>query len=89
MIKTGVTLTVYASKAELGNAKDGLSTLIASKTKTKEAEYQLNVSLDACDILDDEVSVNLSVIRANLEDMGQEIGSAMAAEIQKVFNQLE
>ncbi|WP_458462412.1 hypothetical protein [Paenibacillus sp.] len=89
MIKTGLNLTVYVSKEELDNAKNGGSTMVASKAKTKDAEYQLSVPLDACDILANEVRVNLTVVRTDLDAAGQAIGSAMAAEMQKVLSQLE
>ncbi|PAF31872.1 hypothetical protein [Paenibacillus sp. 7516] len=89
MIKTGLSLTVYVSKEELVNAKSGGSTMVASKSKTKEAEYQLSVTLDACDILENEVRVNLTMVRASFEAAGEVMGAAIGAEIQKVFAQLE
>lgn len=88
-MNTGLNITVFVSRKELTNAKQGGTTMIASKTKTKDAEYQVNVSLDACDILDDEVRVNLSVVRKNIEDLGKVMGEAMGAELQKVFAALE
>ncbi|MGG4346457.1 hypothetical protein ABEW68_33060 [Paenibacillus lautus] len=89
MNTTGVNISLYVSRKELMNAKQGGSTMVASKCKTKEADYQVNVSLDACDILEDEVRVNLSVIRSSVEQAGKVMGEAMGAELQKVFAGLE
>jgi len=77
---------VYTTKEELLNAKNGGTTLVASKTKTKDAEYQISVPLDACDILDDSVRVNLALIQQSIEDVGKVIGEAMSAELAKVFS---
>ncbi|WP_409346750.1 hypothetical protein [Paenibacillus sp. MBLB4367] len=87
-MKTGLNITLFVSKEELVNAKAGGSTLIGSKVKTKEAEYQITAALDACDILDTEVRVNLSLVRNNAEEAGRLIGEAMASELDKVFSKL-
>ncbi|MCY9539162.1 hypothetical protein M5X17_26415 [Paenibacillus alvei] len=82
---TGLNMTLFVSRKELTNAKQGGSTMIASNIKTKDAVYQVNVPVDACDILDDEVRVNLSMVRKNIEEAGRVMGEAMAAELHKVF----
>lgn len=88
MKTTGLNIILFVSRKELINAQQGGSTMIASKIKTKDAEYQVNVSLDACDILDDEVRVNLSLVRKNIEEAGRAMGEAMGAELQKAFASL-
>lgn len=89
MDTTGINISLYVSRKELINAKQGGTTMIASKTKTKDAEYQVNVTLDACDILEDEVRVNISMISKSMEEAGKAMGEAMGAELQKVFAGLE
>lgn len=89
MKTTGINISLYVSRKELINAKQGGTTMIASKTKTKDAEYQVNVTLDACDILEDEVRVNISMISKSMEEAGKAMGEAMGAELQKVFAGLE
>ncbi|MDX2330466.1 hypothetical protein GOL43_34220, partial [Sinorhizobium medicae] len=74
MNTTGLNISLYVSRKELLNAKQGGSTMIASKTKTKDADYQVNVTLDACDILEDEVRVHLSVISKSIEEAGKAMG---------------
>lgn len=88
-MKTGLVLTLYVSKDELMNAKAGGSTMVASKVKTKDADYQMSVSLDACDILENEVRVNLTLVRNNVEETAQAFGTALGTEFQKVLSQLE
>lgn len=85
--KTGLTLTLWTSKDELYNAKNGGSTLIASKSKTKDADIEISVSLDACDILDNEVRVNLTLVRQNINDIGQSLGESMGKELERIFKQ--
>lgn len=89
MSTTGINISLYVSRKELINAKQGGTAMIASKTKTKDAEYQVNVTLDACDIFEDEVRVNLSMISKSMEEAGKAMGEAMGAELQKVFAGLE
>lgn len=87
-MKTGLNITVFTTKEELLNAKAGSTTMIASKAKTKEADFQLIVSLDACDILDGEIRINLSLIRNGLEDVGRIMGEAMGSELQRIIQSL-
>jgi hypothetical protein len=89
MSKTGLNITLYTSKDELVNAKSGGSTLVASKTKTKDADFQIIVSIDACDLLETEVRVNLTLLKASVEEAAQEFGAAMGNEINRVLSQLE
>ncbi|GIO33112.1 hypothetical protein J2TS6_42530 [Paenibacillus albilobatus] len=89
MNATGINILLYVTRKELLNAKQGGSTMIASKGKTKEAEFQINVSLDACDILEDEVRVNLSMARKGIEEAGKVMGEAMGAELQRAFAALD
>jgi hypothetical protein len=84
---TGITINVWASKTELMNAKSGGSTLVASKAKTKEADIQILVPLQACDILDDEVRVNVTLIKQSIDNLGKTVGEAMGKELEKVFKQ--
>lgn len=88
MIKTGLNILLYVTKEELINAKNGSTTLIASKVKTKEAEHQISVSLDACDILDNEVRVNLSLVQQSVEELGKTMGEALGKELERVFANL-
>ncbi|MCL6442553.1 MAG: hypothetical protein K6T83_03680 [Alicyclobacillus sp.] len=86
---TGVSLTLWASREELQNAKNGASTLVASKAKTKDADIQIIAALDACDILENEVRVNLTLLHQNIDNLGQIIGEAMGRELEKVIKSLE
>lgn len=86
MFKTGLNILAYTSQKELMNAQNGASTLIAFKTKIGESDYQIYVPLDACDILGNEIRVNLSLIRQNVEDVGRVMGDAIGKELEKVFN---
>lgn len=90
-MKAGISIALYVSREELINAKDGGSTLVASKAKTKEADYQIIVDLGGCDILENEVRVNLASLKAKAEasanELGLIMGQSMAAELEKVMSE--
>lgn len=86
---TGISMFTWTSVKELQNAKNGGSTLLASKSKSKDMDIQISVPIDACDILDSEIRVNTTLIQTSFEDLGKKMGEAVGAELQKVFKALE
>ena len=88
---SGLTLHLYTTKQELDSAKNGVSTIIAwIKGKQPEAAiYHISVSVDICDVLDNEVRVNVSKAAIEMEKLSMSMGAAMGAEIEKVFKQFE
>lgn len=88
ILNTGVFLHLYTTKEELLNAKNGVSTILAwVKGKQPEnAIYHIHISLDVCDVLDNEVRVNVSKVLNQLENIGITMGDAIGREIEKMVN---
>lgn len=88
MKASGINLHLWVSKAELMNAKQGGTTLRASKSKTKDADIEITIMLEACDVLDDEIRVNLALVQNNLEELGKMFGETIGNEFQKLLKDL-
>jgi len=90
MTSTGLSLHLYATKEELDNAKNGVSTIVAWTKEQKQtgAIYHVSASMDICDILEKEVRVNISKSGAQFEEFGKVLGEAMGKELEKAFKNL-
>lgn len=86
---SGVSLQLYTTKQELDNIKNGVSTIVAwaPGKEPDEAIYGISVSIEICDVLDGEVRVNVSRAGDEIKKMGEIVGAAIAAELDKVFKQ--
>jgi hypothetical protein len=85
---TGLSSTVFTTREEILNAKQGGSTLVAfDKPDNKTGRtYQLSVTVDACDFLEGgEVRVNLDKVSMTMTKMGEVVGASMGAELERVF----
>ncbi|WP_407311007.1 hypothetical protein [Desulfosporosinus sp. SB140] len=87
---TGLSLHLYTTKQELDNAKNGVSTIVAWAVgkQPKDALYHISASVDICDVLEEEVRVNVFNTDGELEKMSLKMGEGFAAELEKVFKQL-
>jgi len=89
---SGLSLHLYTTKTELDNAKNGVSTIVAwpKGKQLKEAVFHVSASVEICDVLESgEVRVNVSENDGELEKIAAMMGSAMGAELDKVFKQFE
>lgn len=86
---SGLSLHLYTTKQELDNAKNGVSTIVAwpKGKQPKDAIYHVSASVDICDVLDNEVRVNVFKTADELEKMSSAMGATFAAELEKVFKQ--
>ncbi|WP_010500645.1 hypothetical protein [Paenibacillus elgii] len=88
---TGIILKLFTTWTELQTVKDGTSTMMIAYTadkKPKEAVYEIMVALDGCEVADKEVRVNVSMIKRDANELGEMVGKAIGAELEKVFKQL-
>ncbi len=86
---SGVSLHLYTTKQELDNIKNGVSTIVAwvDGMQPEDAVYQISAGIDICDVLTGEVRVNVSRAGDEIKKMGEIVGAAIAAELDKVFKQ--
>lgn len=82
---TGLGIHLYTTKQELDNAKKGVSTILAwpKGEQPENAIFHISVSVDICDVLDDEVRVN--IFKAT--DESNKVVAAFGAELERVFKQ--
>ena len=89
MSYTGLSLHLYTTQNEINNIKNNVSTIIAwtKENKPENAKYHISVSADVCDVLENEIRVNISKIQDYFNNLGAMMGEAMGKELEKVFKQ--
>ncbi len=88
---TGISLKLFTTWTELQAVKDGTSTMMIAYTadkKPKEAVHEIIVALDGCEVTDKEVRVNVSVIKRDVNELGEMMGKAIGAKLEEVLSKL-
>jgi hypothetical protein len=85
----GISIHIYTTKEEIINGKNGVSTIIgwSEIDKPENAKYCLMVPTESCDILENEIRVNVSKALESIREAGTVVGKAVGEEIEKVFKQ--
>lgn len=83
----GVSLHVYTTKEEITNGKNGVNTIIGwtEFDRPENAKYHIQVSIEACDILENEIRVNVVKAADSIAKAGTIVGEAVGKELDKVF----
>jgi len=95
---SGIALHLYTTEKEIYNAKKGITTIVGylKEFKPVDALYHISVPANVCDIVDEEVRINLNKIQSDKEKefikagnmIGKAMSDAMGKEMQRLMNNM-
>lgn len=85
-MNVNIPLILYTSKEELLAAKSGGTMILASAVKTEDKPFSFTAVLDSCDVIDEQnVRVNLAIVRDKAESAAKEYGESIGKAIADVL----